>query len=96
MYDSELKAVNIFTYLGGSDLSTNARIDAEVASRLSKASSVFGRLMDKVWDVSGIRTQKQNLMCIMLSYYQPCCMELSPGQCTKHMPTNSTGFIFLA
>ena len=41
----------------GNVLSKNARIDAEVASRLSKASSAFGRLRNRVWDISGIRTE---------------------------------------
>ena len=48
--------VETFTYLG-SALSTSARIDAEVASRISKASSAFGRLRKRVWDAAGIRTE---------------------------------------
>ena len=56
VHGSQLNAVKNFTYLG-SVVSTNARIDDEVASRLSKASSAFGRLRDRVWDISGIRTE---------------------------------------
>ncbi|KAL8595830.1 hypothetical protein ACOMHN_012248 [Nucella lapillus] len=42
-----LQAVETFTYLG-STLSRNANIDAETNNRISKASSAFGRLREKV------------------------------------------------
>jgi len=47
--DTELKAVQQFTYLGCT-ISSDARIDKEVDNRLAKASSVFGRLYDRVWN----------------------------------------------
>ena len=48
-----LKAVETFQYLG-SILSRSANIDAEIASRISKASSTFGRLRKNVWERRGI------------------------------------------
>ena len=48
-----LQAVEDFTYLG-STLSRNANIDAEITSRISKASCAFGRLREKVWERRGI------------------------------------------
>jgi len=48
-----LQAVETFTYLG-STLSRNANIDAEINNRISKASSVFVRLREKVWERRGI------------------------------------------
>ena len=56
VHDSQLKGVDNFTYLG-SNVSSSARIDDEVSSRLGKASAAFGRLRKRVWDVSGIRTE---------------------------------------
>ena len=43
-----LQAVETFTY-PGSTLSRTATIDAEINNRISKASSAFGRLREKVW-----------------------------------------------
>ena len=51
-----LPAVDKFTYLG-STLSRSANLDDEVTTRLSKASSAFGRLRDKAWDRRGIHTK---------------------------------------
>ena len=48
-----LQAVENFTYLG-STLSRSANIDVEVNSRISKASSAFGRLTKNVWESRGI------------------------------------------
>ena len=45
-----------FTYLG-STLTRTATADTEVASRISKASSAFGRLKDSVWERRGISLQ---------------------------------------
>ena len=55
VHDSPLKVSENFTYLG-STLSSTVRVDTEIASRISKASSAFGRLRKRVWDVAGIRT----------------------------------------
>ncbi|XP_015780242.1 PREDICTED: uncharacterized protein LOC107358129 [Acropora digitifera] len=44
-----LQAVETFTYLG-STISRTATIDAEINKRISKASSAFGRLSEKVWE----------------------------------------------
>ena len=41
-------AVENLTYLGNT-LSRNTNIDAEINCRISKASSAFGRLREKVW-----------------------------------------------
>ena len=47
--ETELKAVQQFTYLGCT-ISSDARIDKEVDNRLAKASSAFGRLHSRVWN----------------------------------------------
>ena len=51
-----LKAVDKFTYLG-STLSRNVVIDDEIAARLAKANSAFGRLRKSVWDRRGITVE---------------------------------------
>jgi len=48
-----LQAVETFTYLGSTP-SRNANIDAEINNRISKASSAFWRLREKVWERRGI------------------------------------------
>ena len=48
-----LQAVETFIYLG-STLSRTTTIDAEINNRISKASSAFGRLREKVWERRGI------------------------------------------
>uniref|UniRef100_A0A0B7BSD9 C2H2-type domain-containing protein n=2 Tax=Arion vulgaris TaxID=1028688 RepID=A0A0B7BSD9_9EUPU len=53
---TKLKAAHRFTYLG-STLSQNINIDDEVNSRISMASSSFGRLYANVWHRSGINLQ---------------------------------------
>ena len=40
----------------GSTLTRDANVDTEVASRIAKASSAFGRLRNNVWDRRGITT----------------------------------------
>ena len=52
----QLRAVENFTYLG-SNLARTPSIDIEVQNRISKASSAFGRLRERVWDRRGIRTK---------------------------------------
>jgi len=47
--ETELKAVQQFTYLGCT-ISSDAKIDKEVDNRLAKASSAFGRLYSRVWN----------------------------------------------
>ena len=51
-----LQAVETFTNLC-STLSRNANIDAEINSRISKASRAFGRLRANAWDRRGISVQ---------------------------------------
>ena len=48
-----LQAVETFTYFG-STLSRTATIDAEINNRISKASSAFGKMREKVWERRGI------------------------------------------
>ena len=48
-----LQTVEDFTYLG-SCLTSTGSLDKEICSRLSKASSAFGRLRTRVWEESGI------------------------------------------
>jgi len=52
----KLHAVDRFTYLG-STLSRVVLIDDEIASRIAKASSAFGRLQTNVWQRRGIRLE---------------------------------------
>ncbi len=49
----KLKVADKFVYLG-STLSRHVSIDEEVNYRISRASSAFGRLYDKVWERRGI------------------------------------------
>ena len=49
-----LNAVDKFIYLGNV-LSRDVHIDNEVDARITRASSVFGRLQRKVWERRGIR-----------------------------------------
>ena len=51
---SQLTSVKRFTYLG-SVLTSDAQIDDDIKARLSKASSAFGRLQERVWKSHGIR-----------------------------------------
>ena len=51
--NEKLPAADNFTYLG-STLSRSVNIDAEVNSRIAKASAAFGRLRNKVWEREGI------------------------------------------
>nr|VZI37260.1 unnamed protein product [Spirometra erinaceieuropaei] len=51
---TQLQVVEYFPYLG-STLSLNAKIDDEVANRISKASQAFGRLQSTVWNRHGLQ-----------------------------------------
>ena len=48
-----LKAVTKFCYLGGV-LANDCSIDLEIAARLAKANSTFGRLASRLWDTHDI------------------------------------------
>jgi len=51
--ETALPVVDKFCYLG-STLSSNANIDDDITSRISKASKSFGRLTKRLWDDRGI------------------------------------------
>ena len=51
-----LNQVESFTYLG-STISKDGRIDAELVKRMSKASSVFGRLSTRLWNNHHVSTR---------------------------------------
>nr|VZI50120.1 unnamed protein product [Spirometra erinaceieuropaei] len=51
---TQLQVVENFPYLG-STLSSNTKIDDEVANRISKASQAFGRLQSTVWNRHGLQ-----------------------------------------
>ncbi len=53
VHNVKLPATDNFTYLG-STLSRSVNIDAEVNTRIAKASAAFGRLRNKVWEREGI------------------------------------------
>ena len=69
-----LKAVDKFTYLG-STLSRDAIIDDEIALRLAKASTSFGRLRAKLWDKRGITipTKLQVYRAVVISSLLYAC-----------------------
>ena len=52
--NARLKSVKKFCYLGNV-LSSNGQINDEIAQRLAKANSTFGRLSKRVWKDHGIR-----------------------------------------
>lgn len=66
--DEPLKSVDKFCYLGGI-LSQNAKIDDEITSRISKASSSYGRLQQRLWSERGIKlsTKIQVYQAVVLS-----------------------------
>ncbi|BHF73663.1 hypothetical protein SprV_0401674500 [Sparganum proliferum] len=51
---TQLQVVENFPYVG-STLSSNTKIDDEVANRISKASQAFGRLQSTVWNCHGLQ-----------------------------------------
>ena len=53
--DTELKTTQQFTYLGCT-ISSDAKIDKEVDSRLAKANSSFGRLYKRVWNNKNLKS----------------------------------------
>ncbi|BHF75428.1 hypothetical protein SprV_0501852400 [Sparganum proliferum] len=65
---AQRQAVDNFTYLV-SILSRNTKIDDEVNHRISKASQVFGRPQNTVWDRHGLnlRTKLKNYKATILS-----------------------------
>ena len=52
----QLKAVDNFKYLG-STVSNNGSIDAEITSRVAKATGAYGRLSKRLWSNRDIRLQ---------------------------------------
>ena len=54
--DTELKAVSQFTYLGCT-ITSDAKLDKEIDSRLSKGNSAFGRLHSRVWKNKHLSTK---------------------------------------
>ena len=50
----QLKAVETFKYLG-STVSNDASLDAEITSRIAKATAAFGRLTKRLWTNRNIR-----------------------------------------
>ena len=53
--DTELKTTQQFTYLGCT-ISSDAKIDKEVDSRLAKANSSFGSLYKRVWNSKNLKS----------------------------------------
>ena len=83
-----LQVVNKFTYLG-STLSRVVHIDDEVNARIAKASAVFGRLCDSVWDRSGIKLDtKLSLQSYGAASIIVCMrnMDSLPKECQKTEP----------
>ena len=49
-----LQAVGQFTYLGRT-VSSDCSLDAEITNRVSRASSAFGALYSRLWNIGGVR-----------------------------------------
>ena len=64
---NRLGVVDSFVYLG-STLSRNGSLDAEISSRIAKASTAFGKLEKRVWSDRGITTNTK------LSVYEACVL----------------------
>ncbi|KAL0177088.1 hypothetical protein M9458_025982 [Cirrhinus mrigala] len=52
--DTVLTAVDKFCYLG-SILAADTTVDCDISARIAKASTAFGRLSKRIWDVDGIQ-----------------------------------------
>ena len=50
---NRLKAVDEFRYLGGT-VSSNCSVDADITSRIAKASATFGRLSRRLWNTRDV------------------------------------------
>jgi hypothetical protein len=72
----QLPITKQFKYLG-SVLSNDAQMDADIKTRISKASSAYGRLQERVWKPHGI---KLNTKIKVGQSSPPYCMELRPGR----------------
>ena len=59
---SKLKAVNEFRYLGGL-ISSNCSIDADITSRIAKASATFGRLSRRQWNTWDVHLSTKLVVC---------------------------------
>ena len=59
--ETNLKAVNQFTYLG-CVITSDALIDKDVDNRLAKANSAFGRLYKRVWNCHNLK--KDTKVCV--------------------------------
>ena len=68
----------LFKYLG-SVLSNDAQMDEDIKARISKASSAYGRLQERVWTPHGIKlnTKIKVYRATVLPHYY---MELRPGR----------------
>ena len=77
---TELKSVEKFCYLG-STVCSNGSLDAEIALRISKASSAFGRLSKRLWQVKGIRlcTKIATYKAVVLSALLYCSETWTPS-----------------
>ena len=69
-----LQAVEQFTYLG-STVSSDCSIDAEVTNRIAKASSSFGALTSKLWNMRGIRNETK--LAVYHAVVLPCLLYAS-------------------
>ena len=74
--NTEIKTVEKFYYLG-STLSNNGCLDWEVTQRTAKASSVFGRLTQRLaW--SQVPNKDSNYQAVVLSALLYCCEKWTP------------------
>ena len=71
----QLKAVETFKYLG-STVSNDASLDAEITSRIARATAAFGRLTKRLWTNRNIRLNtKIAVYRALSSHCYTCCME---------------------
>ncbi|VDL95323.1 unnamed protein product [Schistocephalus solidus] len=74
---AQLKSVDTFTYLG-SNLSRSTKVDDEIAHRIAKASQVFGRMQNVVWNRHG-RHLSTKLKMYKAAICRRCCMDRRRG-----------------
>ena len=77
----QLPMTKQFKYLG-SVLSNDAQMDEDIKARISKASSAYGRLQERVWKPRSIKLKRKinDNDSPHLREYGSYCMELRPGR----------------
>ena len=72
-----------FVYLG-STISENVRLENELAYRIRKASTAFGKLQDRLWKNHHVSIQVKGKVYRAILYYHPSCMVQKHGLSIGH------------